>query len=127
MSSSTRRFGRDFQDGGRRVSRDRDRDGNVAVATRPTLMVLERLEDLEPSSRALLDLSFRLDVEDEQIAAIGHTDVAVLHETRDEALRLLTAGIDVPPAEELAYLRRALALLYEESRPVQVAPPAPVR
>src|SRR3954469_17902882 len=136
MSSSTRRFGREGRDDGRRFSRGNGNgNGNghaatsdVAVATLPTLMVLEAIEDLEPSSRALLDLSLRMGVDDEQIAAIGQTDVEVLNETRDEAVRLVTAGVEIPPAEELAYVRRALALLYEESRAAEVAtPPRPIR
>src|SRR4051794_18894806 len=130
MSSSTRRFGREDGNGGRRVAPatgngDGDGNGHVAVATLPTLMVLEAIEELEPSSRALLDLSLRMGVEDEQIAAIGQTDVEVLNETRDEAVRLVTAGVEIPPAEELAYVRRALALLYEESKPAEIAAPRP--
>jgi hypothetical protein len=116
MSSYTRRFSRRDRNGG---------NGQVAVATRPTLAVLEALGDLEPASRALLDLSFRLEVDDEQIAMIGQTEMSVLHETRDEAVRLVTAGIDVPPAEELEHVRRALALLYEDAP--KPAPATPVR
>src|SRR3954463_15322531 len=133
MSSSTRRFGREGRDDGRRFSRGNG-NGNghgatsdVAVATLPTLMVLEAIEDLEPSSRALLDLSLRMGVDDEQIAAIGQTEVSVLHETRDEAVRLVTTGLDIPPAEEVAYVRRALALLYEDTRAGVAAPPLPIR
>src|SRR3954469_13477184 len=135
MSSSTRRFGREGRDDGRRFSRGNGNgNGNghgatsdVAVATLPTLMVLEAIEDLEPSSRALLDLSLRMGVDDEQIAAIGQTEVSVLHETRDEAVRLVTTGLDIPPAEEVAYVRRALALLYEDTRAGVAAPPRPIR
>ncbi len=115
-----RRFGRNGTGGGNGA-----RGGGVAVvANAPTLIVLDALEQLDPPSRALLDLSLRLEVDDEQIAAIGKTDVALLTESRDEAVRLVTAGIDVPPAEELAHVRRALTLLYASSQVSEVAPPA---
>src|SRR4051794_9157225 len=133
MSSSTRRFGREARNGGRRVARGEGKgqgngNGQGAVAPPPTLVGLEAVEELEPASRALLDLSLRMGVDDEQIAAIGQTDLDVLHETRDEAVRLVTAGVDIPPAEELAYVRRALALLYEDTKAAEVATPRrPIR
>jgi hypothetical protein len=131
MSFSTRRFERKDGPGGRRFTRNElggDNGGRgeaVAVANVPTLVVLDALERLDPPSRALLDLSIRLEIDHEQIAAIGRTDVGLLNETRDEAVRLVTAGIDVPPAEELAHVRRALSLLYASTQVTEVeAPPA---
>src|SRR3954470_9599543 len=95
--------------GNRRFSRDEGNGGNAT-----TLTVVERLEGLDPSSLAVLDLSLRWEMDDEQIAVIGQTDASVLDETRAKAVQLVTAGIDVPPAEEVEYVRRALALLYSD-------------
>src|SRR3954454_4041073 len=95
--------------GNRRFSRDEGNGGNAT-----TLTVVERLEGLDPSSLAVLDLSLRWEMDDEQIAVIGQTDASVLDETRAKAVQLVTAGIDVPPAEEVEYVRKALALLYSD-------------
>src|SRR3954470_18967263 len=95
--------------GNRRFSRDEGNGGNAT-----TLTVVERLEGLDPSSLAVLDLSLRWEMDDEQIAVIGQTEASVLDETRAKAVQLVTAGIDVPPAEEVEYVRKALALLYSD-------------
>src|SRR4051812_40489059 len=109
--------------GNRRFSRDEGNGSNGAHTT--TLTVVEALEELDPSSLALLDLSLRWDMDDEQIAVIGQTDASLLDEPRAEAVRLVTAAIDVPRAEEVEYVRRALALLYSET--TEQEQPEPVR
>src|SRR3954462_5846059 len=108
--------------GNRRFSREGGNGGNGPRTT--TLTVVEALEGLDPSSLAVLDLSLRWDMDDEQIAVIGQTDASLLDETRTEAVRLVTAGIDVPPAEEVEYVRKALALLYSDGDAAAVEPEA---
>jgi 4-amino-4-deoxy-L-arabinose transferase-like glycosyltransferase len=121
--SSGRRFDRSAPpvSGGRRFSRPDNgvagnggNGGGTAVRVRPALSVAQAIEDLDAPTRALLDLSLRYGMDDHEIAAVGGTDVGTLQTTRREAIRLVTAGIDAPPETELEYVRRALALLYEE-------------
>ena len=100
--------------GGRRFRRhDGERDPGAGRALR----VLEALERLDPSTVALLDLSLRWGIGDERIAEIGQTDLIELHETRAEALRVVTDGIDAPPAESLELVRDALGLLFGDEPP----------
>jgi hypothetical protein len=136
MSSYRRRFGRSDRDTARRFGRGSGSNGSggangsggshanggaAAIATRahPTVAVAEAIEGLDPAARALLDLSLRWDMDDEQMARVSQTDVETLHASRAEAVRLVTAGIDVPPEEELEYVRRGLAVLYKDT---EVAP-----
>ncbi|MEA2404195.1 MAG: hypothetical protein QOE08_842 [Thermoleophilaceae bacterium] len=117
--SSGRRFDRGTPpaSGDRRFSRPARDDGNgggTAVRVRPALSVAQAIEELDAPTRALLDLSLRYGMQDSEIAAVGGTDVGTLQITRREAIRLVTAGIDAPHEKELEYVRRALALLYEE-------------
>ena len=121
MGSSRRRFERDHTEGNGRRFGNGNGGGNghagnghsgLGADAESTLVVLGRLEHLEPSALALLDLSLRWDIDDEEIAQIGQTEPAVLQETRSEAVRLVTDGIDVPPAEEIEHVKTALALLY---------------
>jgi hypothetical protein len=92
----------------------------VATTRRfPAPSVVSALEELDPASRALLDLSLRQDLDDELIAQVVQADVDVLHATRAEAVRLVTAGVDLAPEDELEYVREALEHL---STPELLAP-----
>jgi hypothetical protein len=122
MGSSRRRFQRDHTEGNRRrFGNGNGGNGHGGNGTGlgheadSTLVVLDRLGNLEPSALALLDLSLRWDIADDEIAQIGQTSPDVLAETRSEAVRLVTAGIDLPPAEEIEHVKEALALLYRAS------------
>ena len=99
--------------GGRRFTRH---DGERDPSPR-SLRVLAALERLDPSTVALLDLSLRWGIGDERIAEIGHTDLIELHQTRAEALRIVTEGLDAAPAEGLDLVREALALLFGDDPP----------
>ncbi len=126
--SSGRRFNRDAPpvSGGRRFSRpgngngENGGNGGTATRVRPALSVAQAIEELDAPTRALLDLSLRYGMKDHEIAAVGGTDVRTLETTRRDAIRLVTAGIDAAPEKELEYVRRALALLYEQD-PAQTA------
>jgi 4-amino-4-deoxy-L-arabinose transferase-like glycosyltransferase len=108
MSTSRRRF---LRHAGKRGNGNGG-NGHVAAQTLPMGEAVAALETLDPASLAVLDLSLRWEMDDEQIASIGQTDVEVLHQARREAVQLVIAGAEVPPAEELEYVRRALAELY---------------
>src|SRR4051794_6527519 len=87
----------------------------------PVPSVVAAVEDLDPASRALLDLSIRWGMDDEQIAAAGgHASIDELSSMRAETVQLVTAGADIAPADEVAEVRRALAHLYAETTPVPV-------
>src|SRR4051794_40742913 len=109
MGSSRRRFQRETNGHGNGGNGGNGHDGLGADAE-STLVVLDRLGHLEPSALALLALSLRWDIDDDEIAQIGQPSPDVLAEPRPEAVRLVTAGIDVPPAEEIAHVKEALAL-----------------
>jgi hypothetical protein len=139
MSNSNRRFQRRERNGGGRFSRNGGNGGDgghgahgnggdtaTATATQSANAVITALGELDPAARALLDLSLRWEMDDEAIASIGQTNVGVLNETRAEAVRLVTAAIDVPPAEELEYVRRGLAMLYAQGNHAVVETEPPV-
>ena len=77
--------------------------------------VVAAVEDLDPTARALLDLSIRWGMPDEQLAAAGHAPLNDLSAMRAEAIQLVTAGADIAPADEVEEVRRALAHLYAEA------------
>src|SRR3954466_16216454 len=110
MGSSRRRFQRETNGNGQ--GNGGNGHNGLGRDAESTLVVVDRLGHLEPSALALLDLSLRWDIADEEIAQIGQTSPAVLAETRTEAVRLVTAGIDVAPADEIEHVKEALALLY---------------
>src|SRR4051812_14076691 len=111
MSTTRRRFRRTGGNGGN-GGNGNGGNGHVPTHALPMGEAVAALETLDPASLAVLDLSLRWEMDDEQIASIGQTDVEVLHEARREAVQLVIAGAEVPPAEELEYVRRALAELY---------------
>jgi hypothetical protein len=81
----------------------------------PNAYVLAAVEDLDPAARAVLDLSLRWGMDDEQLALVGHAPVGDLEAMRAEAIQLVTAGADIAPADEVDEVRRALAHLYEDA------------
>src|SRR5919201_6438874 len=83
-------------------------NGHVPPTTDPAAQVASALGGLDPATRALLDLSVRQNLTDDELASFGGTDLDSVGSRRAAALELVTRGLDLTPEEELEHVRRGL-------------------
>src|SRR3712207_2607737 len=74
----------------------------------------DALGQLDPASRALLDLSLRRGMRTEEIAEMLGAEPASVETSRDEALRRVAADLGMEGEREIDYLRALLAELPAE-------------
>jgi hypothetical protein len=83
------------------------------------------LRALDPVSRAVLDLSVRRGIPDDDIARIVGTDPGRLAARRDQALAELAAAAGLGGAQELPRVREALRQMDWRTGEREASPPAP--
>jgi hypothetical protein len=82
-----------------------------------------RIRDLEPGSRALLDLSVRRRLDDGEIASLLGTDAGYVREARSHVMKTVAADLRLSP-DELQQLETLLGELPADAwLPVEVEPP----
>src|SRR5438093_1224563 len=89
--------------------------------------LMAALEELDPGSRALLDLTIRRGIRDEDLAELLRTAPSEVARKRTHAIERVAAEVGSSRPEQLPEVRTALAELPPEgwgARPPAPAPPA---